>query len=566
MVSAAVVLATTARPGLVLIRDLVFVPEPAIDLRLLGISGALPRGVPSDLVAALISRVFGAAVTERLVLLAVVCAAGLGAARLYGRVTSGGRVGAVAACLAAIWNPFVAERLLIGQWVVLVGYAALPWAVLTALDWARRTTAVPPLAFLVTALAGSLGGPPAWVLWAPAAILTLILDAPPRPRAAQVASGVGVAVLAAVPWLVPALLLPGGTGSSRAGFDAFAINADTPFGSVFSALTGGGIWNAATVPPGRDSVIGALAAAAVLVLAVVGLASARIPTTVRGLSVASVLGLLIAVSSSSHIGRTVLAALPGGSLVRDSARALAPWVVLAAVGVGATCDRVYRPADLAAKVSTALVCLAAVAALPGLAFGVSGSLRPVRLPSDYGAVVQRLSADPRPGSVVVLPWAPYRVPAWNRDRPTAEPLGRMLARPVISDHDLDVVIDGRVVRVPGEDHAAQEVARVVARGPAPSGPAAVAAGLAALGVGWVVVDSPDPGVDLSALQQVYGGRFLRVYAVPGAAAGSHRDVAREHVPNRRTVVTFDLVAAGTWVLMMVLSARNERRHRAPEVG
>src|SRR5262249_58781736 len=31
------------------------------------------------------------------------------------------------------WNPFVAERLLIGQWALLLGYAGLPWALRAAI-------------------------------------------------------------------------------------------------------------------------------------------------------------------------------------------------------------------------------------------------------------------------------------------------------------------------------------------------------------------------------------------------------------------------------------------------
>src|SRR5690606_5100441 len=36
-----------------------------------------------------------------------------------------------------IWNPFVAERLLIGQWALLLGYAGLPWVV-HAISQGRR--------------------------------------------------------------------------------------------------------------------------------------------------------------------------------------------------------------------------------------------------------------------------------------------------------------------------------------------------------------------------------------------------------------------------------------------
>ena len=85
--------------------------------------------MPSDAVTAAAARVLPADIVQKLFLLSifVLAAAGLGTlladqhwlARLAGAV-----------CYA--WNPYVAERLLIGQWALLLGYAGLPW-VLAAL-------------------------------------------------------------------------------------------------------------------------------------------------------------------------------------------------------------------------------------------------------------------------------------------------------------------------------------------------------------------------------------------------------------------------------------------------
>ena len=48
--------------------------------------------------------------------------AGIGVVRL---IPASQPVARLAAVSWFVWNPYVAERLLIGQWVVLVGYAAL---------------------------------------------------------------------------------------------------------------------------------------------------------------------------------------------------------------------------------------------------------------------------------------------------------------------------------------------------------------------------------------------------------------------------------------------------------
>ncbi len=90
-----------------------------------GGGGGLPRAVPSDAVVALLDeRGPGHAPAE---------------GRPAGRAGPRGRGGApvvgpvargrLTAVSVAVWNPFVVERLLIGHWPVLLGYAVLPWVV-----------------------------------------------------------------------------------------------------------------------------------------------------------------------------------------------------------------------------------------------------------------------------------------------------------------------------------------------------------------------------------------------------------------------------------------------------
>ena len=83
------------------------------------------------------------------VLLAVFVLAGAGAARLVP-----GRAGAAAAALAYAWTPYVAERLLIGHWTFLLGYAVLPWVVGAALA-ARRGGSLRPLLLWLAAAAAA---------------------------------------------------------------------------------------------------------------------------------------------------------------------------------------------------------------------------------------------------------------------------------------------------------------------------------------------------------------------------------------------------------------------------
>jgi hypothetical protein len=110
--------------GYLLSYDMVFVPSPQFNAAVLGTSGTLPRAVPSDAVVAALARALPADVVQKLVLLAIFVLACAGAARLLSRDRLPAQL---AAGVFYAWNPFVAERLILGQWALLLGYAGLPW-------------------------------------------------------------------------------------------------------------------------------------------------------------------------------------------------------------------------------------------------------------------------------------------------------------------------------------------------------------------------------------------------------------------------------------------------------
>ena len=73
---------------------------------------------------------------QKLILLAIFVLACAGAAALLGqwlgrrprrRARPAPLLARLAAGVCYAWNPFVAERLIMGQWAMLLGYAGLPW-------------------------------------------------------------------------------------------------------------------------------------------------------------------------------------------------------------------------------------------------------------------------------------------------------------------------------------------------------------------------------------------------------------------------------------------------------
>jgi hypothetical protein len=491
----------------VLTYDMVFVPRLELTGGLLGLDTAVPRAVPADLLVALASRLVPADVVQKLLLAGVFLGAAAGAARLVPSERAAAR--AAAAVLFA-WNPFVYERLVMGHWGLLVSYAALPWV--TAAAAAVRATRpgggrAGAARRLVAALAvAALGSPGGGVI--AAAVALCVVAAPPWParhatpadHAATPAGGaiaggaarraglvVGAALVVNAPWLVPSLLRPGGVPVRPAGAAAFAARPDGPLGTVGSLVGLGGIWNAQAVPPGLGSWPWLAGFAVVLAVAAAGLA----PLLRRwdrgaalGLLLAAGLGLLAAAAYAipglRELVNLTVTHLPGGGLVRDAQRFVAPLAVLEAVAFGLGVERLLAApwggteaqARRVRRVAAAGLVAAPVLLLPALAWGAAGRLAAVVYPPAFAAARAAMAADPVPGAMLVLPWHLYMAHPWNGDRVVLDPAQRWFTRRAVGNDDLELV----GLTVPGEDPYGARLAPVV-RGSAPLGPALPAAGI-----------------------------------------------------------------------------------------
>ncbi len=498
--------------GYVLVLDMVFLPSPPLSRGLLGLSSAVPRAVPSDLVAALASRLLPGDVAQKVLLVAVLVAAAAGGARLLQGRTATAR--ATAAVLLA-WNPYVAERLALGQWAVLVGYAALPWVVVAAARLRAGKRAWAPLTLALAASAVTPTGGlvalavllcvllPAWRVAVPAAALALVLDGP---------------------WLVPALLRPGGLPPGVAGLDAFAARADTPLGLLGSVLSLGGVWNARAVPVGRDAaglvpgtVLVLLLVAGGVVLLLRGRAASLSPGPARGLVVAAGLSVVVAVAGATPGLRDVLRELvlhvPAAALLRDGSRHLAPLAVLEAAALGLAVEALTARLPTPVRRLAPAAALVPVALLPGLALGLHGTLGTAQYPDAWGRARAAVAADSEPGALLSLPWSAYRAPAWNGRRTVLDPALKAFARRVVADDALRV--GTRVV--PGEDPLAARLA------PLATGAGPLVEPARAAGVRWVLVqhDAGGPEVPddrLEGAERVVDAPSLTLWRLPRPAA------------------------------------------------
>ena len=469
-------------PGYLLLRDAVSTPRSYLTDAALGLSDAAPRALPQDFAVAVASHVVDGGVVVKALLVAGLWLAGWGSARLAAAVLpDAGIPGQLVAATLAVWNPYVAERLLQGHWSLLVGYGCLPWVATTVLRMRSAGTSlwtdVGALAFW-TALAGLT--PTGLMLAATVALVCSLAPGDGRPRWLCATVGLAAAVVAALPWLTAAVVSESLSPSQAQGVPAFAARAEPGLATLGSLASLGGIWNSEAVPASRTTLFAVAAAVVLLGVVVAGLpVAARTPSAVPLLVlavVAVVVPTLMATGPGLAAVESVVRTLPGLGVVRDAQK----WVALAVPGYTlAAAAAVLTLRRWLPGFATAAVCsLALVATLPDLAWGVGGKVVAVHYPPGWAAAAAVINADPRP--VAVLPTGSMRHFPWAGDAPVLDPLPRWVRADVLTTGDL--TISGRLV--PGEGGRARDVERLLTTG-------ADRDALADAGVGWLVDESGD---------------------------------------------------------------------------
>jgi hypothetical protein len=535
------------RRGFLLSYDMVFVPRESFAATLPGL--APPRAVPSDLVIAGAARILPADIVQKIMLLTIFT---LACAGVYALLDREPLLARLAAGVFYTWNPYVAERLLIGQWALLLGYAALPWVIRVICTGPERIRLTRLCCVLIpAAMAGFL----AMSVTALAAVPAALVSAPRESsaRARRLATVLAGLALLSLPWLIPALVVP--VHTDPRGVDAFAARADTPFGRLGSLLMLSGIWNGQTVPRGY----GGGATVFWLLVVVASLCGYLLWVRPRrlqvGLGLAALVGLVVAGIAVTSPGRAALrdlvAAWPGFAVLRDGQEYLAPLALAEAVGLGALVAWVISPsgeqrrgsgaARAAAVALGVMAVLAPVVLLPGMAWGMAGRLRPAQYPADWLRARQVIDGDPARGSVLLLPWAAYRRYPWNGGEAVFDPWARFTAREVISNDALDV---GSLTLAPESADSIRLNRIVTAPGP-------LTRALRAAGVRYVVVDAgpllgragSDPAsVDPASVDPASVGRAASGQAAATLAARARLPGA-QLVMASRDLIVFRLPAA-----------------------
>jgi hypothetical protein len=549
LVLALLVVAPLLKPGYLLLRDAVSTPRSYLSDTALGLTSA-PRATPQDFGVALASHVVDGGVVVKALLILGLWLAGWGAARLVATaLPCAGASGQFVAITLAIWNPYVAERLLQGHWSLLVGYGTLPW-VATVMLMLRSGEATGWCGFFGLSFWLALAGltPTGLMLAATVALVcvavpTAGLDGP-RPRWLCAAATLGAALVAALPWLTASAMgssLTTHTAANALGVTAFAPRAEPGLGTLASLASLGGIWNGEAVPTSRTTLFAVLSALVLLGVVVTGLPTVARRPAVVPLLVLAVVSVLVpsalATGPGLHVLRAVVDAAPGLGVLRDGQKWVAlavPGYTLAGAGAVVTLRQWLRPA-----VTALVCCLALILALPDLVWGVCGKVQPVHYPPGWAAVAAAINSQPgNPGLVAVLPAGTMRRFTWSGPAPVLDPLPRWVRADVLTTGDL--AISG--VTVPGEGNRARAVQKLLLAGPDPSA-------LAPAGVGWLVVESDSAGDmgaaarTLDALKRVFRDDEFALYRIGGDTAG---------IPSARRRAT--VIAHLAWLAMLIVGA------------
>ncbi|MDT5092117.1 MAG: hypothetical protein QOH60_1480 [Mycobacterium sp.] len=508
-----VITAPLLAPGYLLLRDAVSTPRSYLSDEALGLGESAPRALPQDFAVALSSHLIDGGVVVKALLIVGLWLAGWGAARLASQVLPDCGLGAeLVAATVGIWNPYVAERLLQGHWSLLVGYGCLPWAAAAMLRLRESSQAAWWPLVLWIAVAGLT--PTGLLLAAVVTIVCIGVPGDGQSRVRCVVVTLGVALAVALPWVI-ASVVAGSLSSSQPGIAPFAARAEPGLGTLGSLAGLGGIWNAQAVPPLRATLFAVVGSLVLVAIVAIGLPSVRRRPAAVALLGLALVAVLVPAAMATGPGiaavETMVRALPGLGVVRDGQKWVAlamPGYALAAAGAVLTLKR-WAPAGAIATVC----CLALIAVLPGLAWGVGGDITPVRYPAGWAAVSSRINADPRP--VAVLPADVMRRFDWSGPAPVLDPLPRWVRAHVFSTGDL-TISGGTVV---GEGSRAREIQRLLLDGAEP-------AELARSGVGWVVVESGTAGEIGSAAKALtkipvaYRDADMTLYRVGGDRAGA----------------------------------------------
>lgn len=435
-----------------------------------GLSSSAPRAIPQDtLLSVFLPPLSTVWIVAAMVLFCAM--AGMVYTAWWVRRTVGASLPVqMVASLLLVWNPFTIERMLQGQWSIVVAMWLLPAIAYTSTFKQRG-----PMLFFLGIAAFT---PTGWMLGGVIALACA--------RSWLVA---GAQLFLAAPWLLVTAFNGSDVSADSSSAAAFAARAESGVGTLGALMGLGGIWNSEAVP---DSRTGWSAAIGVLLCALMVMGAWGAREIIRrhsGVLVAAALAIVVPFLLSTSAGVSVMGLLmdsvPGAGLLRDSQK----FVALAVPGMTLLLARAVQviagwlnSGRWLVSSATGILIVLTVPALPA----EMSPLKAQRLAPEWTQIVNAVS-QPTHSSTLLLPPGNYRV---QDGRPVVDPALKLLPGNPIDPGFLivdDKLVDGDPTAIAllqdtmnGQDHLAEN------------------------SVGWVLVDrdSIANGTDTSAMDQL----------------------------------------------------------------
>ena len=453
---AVIIMGPLLAPGYILTLDMAWLPH-------LAWPSVVDNSYVPQAALHILNLVLPSWVIQKLVLLAIFFLAGLGVHRLAqlgfeAEARGWGRVAPYVAGILYTVNPFTYERLMAGQWLVLVGYALLPWFVVSL--WSFRKNPSRRTSLIVAAWATAVGVFSVHMVFFIAIIAVVsVLVAAVGPKQARLrrkwlsfgALAFGVTLLASSYWIIPMAL---GT-SHQAQEIATFTSSDTSLYSTDGGMLGlptnvfalSGFWGDSLslyeLPWDMESwwIVPAIV---LMVLAAWGfVVSVRARDRV-GISlgivalIAGVLAMGDAWAPTAWLWHGLVRFVPWFAGYREPQKFVAlvalgeVYLVARAIGWGA---EKLKKAPLAAAL-VPLVLALPFALTPSMLWGFHGQLVSANYPADWYALDSRLSHVATPPKSLFLPWHGYmRLDFAQRE--VANPASRFFATEVVAGDSID---------------------------------------------------------------------------------------------------------------------------------
>lgn len=486
-------------PGYVLTMDMVFVPHPPIP-------GEVNASFPFYVALHYLSYVIPGDVLQKMVLFMILLLAGVGMHRLLVSLpgVTLSRLVVIAASLFYMLNPFVYERLMMGQFAVVAGYALLPFVVLALWRFLQEPTWRNTWRFVALILALSIVSIHTLI---PMAIIGLLFVTAEqrRWRAFSMRLIVGLLVVAGVSsyWVIPTIA--GGNTMAAAltgeGSQAFATE-----GGLFSLLRLQGFWaehRGLFIMPQQLTPLPGVWQTLIWIALLAGFVRAWR----RWRSAAVIYGSMIVVGC--------IVALTGiGDGYREPHKIMAlaalGMSVLVAIGADAWRERGDLKRPSFALVKGVVICLTPILLGLGMFWGFSGQLSARAYPSEWYALSERMKSLPDDKPAIFVPWHLYQRYSFS-PRVVANPAATFFeGRKVIVSNDPE--FSG--VKPLRNDALTDSVGRILANKPRD-----IANKLSELGVGYVII-AREPGYEdyeflrsTEGLQNIFNEGRIAIYEV-----------------------------------------------------